>query len=68
MSERKLLWKKLGNYNVFVVGTIEEDDNVFFPTPYMDLLEKYADVADVELPTDCNSSWFDGFSDLPVDY
>lgn len=69
MSERKLLWKKIGNYNVFVVGTIEKDNSVFFPMPYRDLLEEYADIAGVELPTDTDGvEWFDGYTDLPVEY
>jgi len=69
MSERKLLWKKLGNYNVFVVGTVCEDSSVFFPSPYRDLLEEYADVAGVQLPTESESvDWFDGYTDLPVEY
>lgn len=69
MSERKLLWKKLGIYNVFVVGTVCEDSTVFFPMPYRDLLEEYADIAGIELPADSESvEWFDGCTDLPVEY
>jgi len=69
MSDRKLLWKKLGNYNAFVVGTIEEDGLVSFPMPYLELLETYARIANVELPTDSDSAdWFDGYTDLPVEY
>ncbi len=69
MSERKLLWKKLGHYNAFVVGSIAEDGSVFFPMPYRNLLQQYADIAGVELPTDNDSAdWFDGHSDLPAEY
>lgn len=69
MSDRKLCWKKIGHYTVFIVASIYEDGFVSIPDPYRKLLMEYLSVAG-ESPPDENddAEWFDGIADLPVEY
>ena len=68
MSDRKLCWKKIGRYNVFIVASIAADGFVSFSDPYRHLLDQYLGLAGKKLPTEAGPEWFDGITDLPVEY
>lgn len=65
---RKIGLKKIGRYTIAIVFQ-DGKEEITIPSPYMDLIKEYAEVAKIKIPNkSVKSCWFDSILDSEIVY